>query len=357
MASIIERGGRWRALIRKSGTTKCETFTTKAAARQWALTIERQIDEMKASGVMRPGHTTIGDLIDRYSREQYARKAWGRSKTADLARLKKDLGHHKAADLTSQHITDHFQDRSADGAGGVVVSAQIGYLIGVLKLARTLWHLDVPLQAALDARSALAGAGMVGKSRRRDRRVTDTELAAIIEQIEKKETALPIRDVLQFCVASAMRISEVCRLQWIDLDETERTIKIRDRKHPKDKLGNDQIVPLLDANGFDAFAIVMRQPRKGPRIFPVNGKTVGSYVTRACSALKLSDVSLHDLRHEGVSRLFKAGYRIEQVALVSGHRDWAMLKRYTHVQAADLHRSLPPNANATPAAQPDPGNA
>jgi len=337
LPSIIQRDGRWRALIRKAGTTRCETFATKKAAKVWAATVERQIDELKASGVMHPAATTLGDLIDRYAREQFTRNAWGRSKSADLARLKRDLGHHKVATLTSRHVTEYFEDRNSEGAGGVVVSAQLGYLIGVLEIARSLWHLDVPVQAAKDARKALAAVGLVTKSRRRDRRVTAAEIDAIIKEIEKKDTTLPVRDVLEFCVATAMRISEVCRLQWLDLNEATRTIMIRDRKDPQAKIGNDQEVPLLDANGYDAFAIVQRQPRRGPRIFPVNSRTIGTYFTRACTALKL-DASLHDLRHEGISRLFDAGYRIEQVALVSGHRDWAMLKRYTHVRATDLHR-------------------
>ena len=338
MASIVKREGRYRALVRKAGTTKCATFATLKAAREWAQTVERQCEELKASGVMQPAGLTIADLIDRYVREQFPRKPWGKSKTADLARLKKDLGKHKATEVTSRTITEYFEGRNADGAGGVVVSSQAGYLIGVLEVARTLWHLDVPLQAAKDARSALAAVGMVTKSKRRDRRVTDGELEMVIKEIEKKDTALPVRDLLQFCIASAMRISEVCRLAWVDLNETDKTILIRDRKHPQDKIGNDQVVPLLAASGFDAFEIATRQPRTGARIFPCDSKTISAYVTRACTRLELTDMSLHDLRHEGISRLFEAGYRIEQVALVSGHRDWAMLKRYTHVRAADLHR-------------------
>jgi hypothetical protein len=58
-----------RALVRKAGLTRCATFATKAAARRWAATIERQVEELKASGVMHPGATTIADLIDRYCRE------------------------------------------------------------------------------------------------------------------------------------------------------------------------------------------------------------------------------------------------------------------------------------------------
>lgn len=36
---------------------------------------------------------------------------------------------------------------------------------------------------------------------------------------------------------------------------------------------------------------------------------------------------------------------IEQVALVSGHKDWKMLARYTHIRAKDLHR-IPPSVPA-----------
>lgn len=342
MASIVERDGRWRALVRKAGVTRCSTFATRSEARTWATTIERQADELKASGVIRPGSLTIAKLIERYTAEQFPRKPWGKTKTADLARLTKDLGHVRAGALTGRDITEYFEQRNRDGAGGVVVSAQCGYLIGVLKVARNLWHLDVPLTAARDARDALSDVGMVAKSKRRDRRVTDAELIAIIAEIQKKSTAIPIRDLLHFCLASGMRISEVVRLKWTDLDEKNRTIVIRDRKHPQDKLGNDQVVPLLAATGFDAFEIANRQARDGALIFPFNARTIGSYVTRACTALELADLSLHDLRHEAISRLFEAGYRLEQVALVSGHRDWAMLKRYTHVKAVDLHRTPPP---------------
>jgi integrase len=183
---------------------------------------------------------------------------------------------------------------------------------------------------------------MVGKSKRRDRRVSDAELSRLIGYFEARGGRIRFPDVLQFCMATGMRISEVCRLQWGDLNKTAKTIIIRDRKHPKDKIGNDQVVPLLDATGHDAYAIIERQTKAGPRIFPYSAKTISTMVTRAVTALKLNNLHLHDIRHEAVSRLFEAGYRIEQVALVSGHRDWAMLKRYTHVKAADLHRAKAP---------------
>ena len=45
-----------------------------------------------------------------------------------------------------------------------------------------------------------------------------------------------------------------------------------------------------------------------------------------------------DLRHEAASRLFEVGFRIEQVALVTGHKDWKMLKRYTNLKPEHVHQ-------------------
>ena len=310
MASLVNRDGRWRALVRKGGHTRCATFDTKAAAKAWGDTIERQVDELRARGVMQAKGLTLGDLIDRYTRELYPLKAWGRTKSADLARLKEDLGHLRADTLAASHVTDHFRERYAEGAGAVVISSQCGYLIGVLRVARTLWHLDVNLQGAIDARSALAKLRLVGKSQRRERRVSDAETAKLVKHFRADTSStVPMADLVQFCLASAMRISEVCRITWDDLDRKARTVVIRDRKHPQDRVGNDQIVPLLAATGFDAYKIAQRQPKGGPRIFPFNPKTVSTYFTDAVAALTLNDLHLHDLRHEAISRLFEIATR------------------------------------------------
>ena len=339
MANILERGGRWRALVRKAGHQKCETFSTKAAATKWAARVEAEIEELRSSGIMQPRGLSVGDLIDRYIQELYPTKRWGRSKSADLARLKKELGSIAADKLNSSHIVKSFRERSAEGAGPVTISAQAGYLVGVLKVARSLWHLDVPLQAAQDARSALNSVGLVGKSQRRDRRVSDSEIARVSAAMQNENGTIPYPDLIRFALATGMRISEICRLRWTDVHERDKTIIIRDRKDPQKKIGNDQVVPLLNATGHDAYAILSAQPRGSQRIFPYSEKTVSTMFTRAVAKLDgIEDLHLHDIRHEAISRLFEAGYRIEQVALVSGHKDWAMLKRYTHVRAVDLHR-------------------
>jgi len=78
---------------------------------------QQEIDQIKATGVITVKRgTTLADLIDRYVEELEHIKRWGRTKSADLKRLKKDLGHLKAAQLTAAHLTHYFTRRRNEGA-------------------------------------------------------------------------------------------------------------------------------------------------------------------------------------------------------------------------------------------------
>ena len=101
----------------------------------------------------------------------------------------------------------------------------------------------------------------------------------------------------------------------------------------EDLLGNNQTIPLL----FESELIVMRQPPNSDRVFPFNAQSCSRAFQRATAALDIDDLTFHDLRHEGTTRLFEARFSIEQVALVTGHRDWSMLRRYVQLRAEDLH--------------------
>src|SRR6188474_2064994 len=92
MATIRKRGKRWQVMVRKGGHVRSTTLETRAQAQTWADSIERDISELKAAGVMSPKGETVATLIDRYIREMFRVRPWGRSKQADLLRLKKDLG-------------------------------------------------------------------------------------------------------------------------------------------------------------------------------------------------------------------------------------------------------------------------
>jgi integrase len=97
------------------------------------------------------------------------------------------------------------------------------------------------LDAAQSARNAQSRIGLIKKSKHRDRRVTDAELKRIVDHVGRKVSSVPFAAVVWFSVATAMRNSETSRLEWDDLNEADKTTRIRDRKHPSAKIGNHQI--------------------------------------------------------------------------------------------------------------------
>ena len=54
----------------------------------------------------------------------------------------------------------------------------------------------------------------------------------------------------------------------------------------------------------------------------------------------ITGLHFHDLRHEAISRFFERGLSVPEVALISGHRDYRMLFRYTHLRAEDGAKKL-----------------
>ncbi len=338
MASIRKRNGSWVADVRRTGhKSASKSFPTKTLATEWARRIESEMDAATYQDGRNLNSITFGDILDRYTEEIGKTKPFGKNKAAVLKSLKRDLGSVPMSKLTSERLNQYVSDRRAGGAGGVTVGIDLTYIGGALKIARSIWKMPVDLSVVADARAHLKYLGVSTKSKSRKRRPTLLELEHIKEHFREKGSRqrVPIVEIIDFAVASAMRLGEIIALKWADLNEADRTIIIRDRKDPQEKEGNDQEVPLLG----DAFIIATRQPRRSERIFPVTEGTVSTIFPRACNKLAIEDLTFHDLRHEGISRLFEQGYTIEQVALVSGHKDWKMLARYTQIRAKDLHRS------------------
>ena len=72
--------------------------------------------------------------------------------------------------------------------------------------------------------------------------------------------------------------------------------------------------------------------KKSQLVLPYDSRSISAAFTRACKVLGIEDLRFHDLRHEGVTRLFEIGETSPQVAAVSGHRSWSSLQRYTHIK-------------------------
>lgn len=332
--------GRWRAQVRRAGVYRAATFPTKKEAKDWALSVESQAHHVAASGYAPvPKGATVSDLIDKYT-ETHAKEA-GKTKAATLLMLKRELGKVKLSSLSALVLRDFIDRRVDDGAGGVTIAGDLSFLSAVLKWGKHARQFDLPVHLALEARESLTHRGLDTRSKERDREPTNDELQRLFAHWEANpRQRIDMPTLCRFALATGMRQGEICGLQVDDIDRTAKTVVIRDRKDPQHKKGNDQTVPLLP----DAWTIVkpLIEDRTEGSLFGVRAASVSTAFTRACQALEppIENLHFHDLRHRATADFFRMGLDIPRVALLTGHKTWTMLRRYTEIKPADVHAAI-----------------
>lgn len=350
MASIVQlRSGNWRAQVMRSGVRKGRTFEKKADAKKWAADMETMMNRAKGFGSAEPPkNTTVADFIESYIRETDPVKPHGKNKKATLQRLKKEFKGVQMSNFSKLHLSDFVHKRvkqktqAGSTVSGVTIAIDLSYISTVLRWAKVVKHYDVDVNIAKDAREMLEPMGLSTKSIEREREASKEELVAIFEAYSKKaRQKIPMPEIITFAIASAMRQEEICSLQIADVDFDGKTVVVRDRKDPKKKKNNNMTVPLLGK----AWEIAEKNigERKEGRVFPFKHRSVSTSFTRICKECEIEDLHFHDLRHTAAGLLFEIGLSIEQVAIMTGHKDWKMLKRYTHIKAKDVHAAFEEN--------------
>lgn len=331
----------YRALVRVKERgrvvySESKTFSKLALARSWGKKLEQQLEDPDARSAIKHRAVLVGTLIGRYIAEVDLIKPLGRTKRYVLEMLQGEpIAEVRIEDLGSKHVIDHCKARQAEGAGPATVNQDIIYLRLVLAMAKPAWNIPITAAAVDEAMPVLKQLGLVASSQRRERRPTEQELELVMADLERtdKVSMIPMVEIVKYALAAIKRQGEITRILWTDFHEKKRTQVLRDMKDPRKKEGNDFEYPLLG----EAFDITKRQPVIDERIFPYEAGSVASRWERACAKVGVYDLTFHDLRHEGICRMFEEGYVIHEVAQVSGHRDLNTLWRiYTHLKAEKL---------------------
>lgn len=341
MASIQQRGDKWRAVVRKAGyPTTVQTFDTKTEARQWAKRTEADIESgvLLARKRQSQKKTTFGDLIDRYIEEVHPLNNFCESKIATYRLTQRDIGHYKLHEITIEKVLDYGRQRrlGTDDRKGVArstLNTQLQYMAELVEFARISWGMPFETNPVRDARYALAKMKLVGPSRKRARRLASGEYEKLMEASKGHW----ISHFIVIAVHNAMRLGEIHRQTWEDVDFENRTLTIRDRKDPHEKEGNDETIPMLHETWTLLHGLWLCSKQRG-RVF-CQVATAGAVSDKFADVAQLAgcpDLRFHDLRHEACSRLFEQGLSIEQVALVSGHKSWDTLKRYTQLKPGEV---------------------
>ena len=330
MASITKLpSGKFRAQVRAGGQYRGRSFTTKRDAQDWANATEVQLRQRAATGVIQPSASvSLSDAIDAYILAVQIKPA----NQSDLRAFGRGVGDIALRDLNSATM-QRWIDKRLKTVQGQTVARNLGLISGLLKWLRHTKHIDVDPALAKHARASLSAAKVQTSSQERDRYITDAEIDLMRATFAAQgRLELPMGDLMDFALVTGMRLGEICRIAHEDLSHNERTILIRDRKDPKRKEGNHMRIPLSTT----AMAVIERQPNQAGRIFPFAPNSASNAWIAAREIAGIDNITFHDLRHRAITDLFARGLTIEQVALISGHKTWAMLRRYVQTQAHTL---------------------
>jgi integrase len=320
-------------LIKRTGKIvhrENRTFDRRQAASAWLEKRENELAKPGALERLEAPDPTLSIVIDRYTDESI--KTIGRTKAQVLRAIKNyDLANKRCSEITSTDVVA-FANELIVNVAPSTVGNYLSHLAAVFAVARPAWAYPLDQTAMKDAFVVAKRLGIASKSRERDRRPTLEELDQIMEyfgeRLKRRPSSIPMQKVIGFAIFSTRRLEEITRISWKDLDAEGSRVLVRDMKNPGEKIGNDVWCDLPP----EALEIIRSMPKRHEEIFPHCGDTVGTNFTRACQFLGIIDLHLHDLRHDGISRLFEFGRNIPQVAAVSGHRSWSSLKRYTHLR-------------------------
>jgi integrase len=336
MGSILSRQRKdgtvgYTAIIRikKEGKvihTETQTFDREQAAKAWLK--KRETELSKPGALTKIEDPLLTEVIDQYNLEKI--KLHGKTKTQVLKTIQSSsLAQKRCSQIGSPDLVE-FAKKIA--ASPQTRGNYMSHLASVFSVARPAWGYPLDSQAIDDARIVLRKLGLVTRSKERHRRPTLEELDLLMNHYEtmqlKRGDSVPMTRIIPFAIFSTRRQEEITRITGKDLNREHLEIIVRDMKNPGEKVGNDVRTTLTP----EALKLIDLQPKTEGIIWPHNAGSISTSFTRACTLLGIEDLHFHDLRHDGISRLFEMGWTIPQVASVSGHRSWQSLKRYTHIK-------------------------
>lgn len=308
-----------------------------------------------------PADILVSDVLSNYRIRELPKLAGAEADSSRLKRLHEWFGHLTLGQLDYDFLDQWMVDRQAGLLGSGRVSdrtltkhqrhyrKKMGYelppAVIVPPSAQTVRHEITLMRRALVAYfranklNQFHGAWLAAqyvmeirlpeKPEPRDTRVDEEALALLITELDPLHIAF-----VRFAVMTTLRRSEVCSLQWEDVNWVKNVVTLRRPGHLKKSKTSTRDVPLLPP----ALQILQQLGSgKTGQIFEISPSGISQALRRSADRVELFDVRLHDMRREGISRLVELlEASLEEVMVFSGHSDRAVLQKHYLQQRANV---------------------
>ena len=181
-------------------------------------------------------------------------------------------------------------------------------------------------------RNPIEGVGRF-KEHSRERTLTAEELQTLL-----KHCSSHIRSLVQIAYLSGMRRGEILGLTWDQVDFKNKIIVL---EAEATKTQEKREIPM----GNTLKGLFQRIPRTigSLYVFTFKGKPIGNIKTAfvsACRRAGIKDFHFHDLRHCAVTNLRKAGVSDSVIMSISGHKTYAVFRRYDKIDRDDRQEAI-----------------
>lgn len=260
--------------------------------------------------------------------------------------------------VKTEDILDFIALRKSHYLGNASINRELSAISNTFTVARSNF-------SCVDLHNPVVRGVRLREPRGRNHRLTVAEEQVLHRAADRMAAtcATQIGDIIRFACSTAMRLSEIAGMDWINVNLSQHTVFIEETKN-----GESRSVPLFPS----ACQLIANQGVRDAG--PVWGSkaAISSAWRRAKAAAiveaermvreeggdaglvtRLADLRFHDLRHEGTSRLFElTNWPSAKIKAVTGHKSDSMLARYTHLRACTLAAEMAALEGGEPAPPP-----
>ena len=275
----------------------------------------------------RKGLETFGDVLAEYERVVLPTHRSGATE-ADLLR---SLSRHwitgvRCEELQSWHLAAYRDDRLREVKANSIQRV-FNLIRPMLETARIEWNCPIQGNPAREVKIRRTDDSRSG-------RLCPEQMAAFLASVRRRRNPEVI-SAIELALETTMRRSELLAADWKDVDLAGRLLLV-----PTSKNGEARVVALTPR----AVEILEGLPRRTGPILRCTHSAIRSAMNKATKQAGVEGFCFHKLRHEGISRLWDLGLNEIEISSMSGHKDWKMLRRYSHVQAQSLVKKLESSA-------------
>lgn len=350
--TLTERGPlQFQARVRRTGrAAQTKTFETAADAEAWGIGILDGFNRNTFVDQRQQSRTTLAEVFDRYLETGITALKSRVQARSQIEQLRKSpLSVRFVAEIQSSDVIDWLRERRAStvrrkkrDADGRVVRIKRGrqlvvqyeqVVIGEKTVLNELMRLS---SAFVFARVELGMQGLRNpvedvpikdkpKRRERTRRLRGDEQARLLIACRESRCA-SLASIVELAWETACRRSEIVELlRWEDIDFDRRTAVLRGTKSTDGSYREREI-------GLSLRAIEILQqlpPSSFGRCFSNRADSITRNFRAACERAGIRDLTFHDQRSEGASRMAgERGLDIVELAEQGGWRSLQVLKKY-----------------------------